>query len=438
MRRFLVVVVLAGLVLGGLGVGSAVGDDVIRSQWYVEPMELDVLRSRGLDGSGVTIAIIDGPVDVSVPELRGADITVKDACGAKIKVSQKAHGTNVASVLASPEYGWAPKAKYLNYVAPIRERGEKSNISKECSKAGKDTLGWLINQAVADGVDLITISMSDDATLTDGYAVANAALHKVPVVMAAGNDQELERLMSSLNYVVGVGATDRDGQRASFNNRGPALSVMAPGVDILVRRPDSGGELTRVESAYGTSYAAPMVAGALALAMQAHPGVDSDQLLQGLVASAARFGDEWDPKIGWGRLYAVGLVDSDPGQFPAVNPFAEKNPDSRLTPEMFADYRDGLVNPALLFGDEGYVYRGDNEAICELAARCELGSSPRFLTASPSPSVSPEPGLEPQPEVGGSGLSGPVLVAGLGVVLAVGLGAVIVVRRRRSADTNVD
>ena len=47
-------------------------------------------------------------------------------------------------------------------------------------------------------------------------------------------------------------------------------------------------------------------------------------------------------------------------------------------------------------------------------------------------------GLEPQPEVGGSGLSGPVLVAGLGVVLAVGLGAVIVVRRRRSADTSVD
>ncbi len=438
MRRWLAVVVLAVLSLGGLGVGSAVGDDVIRSQWYVEPMELDVLRSRGLDGSGVTIAIIDGPVDVSVPELRGADITVKDACGAKMKVSQKAHGTNVAAVLASPDYGWAPKARYINYVAVTRELGEKSHIPKECSKAGKDTLGWLINQAVADGVDLITISSGLKSSYIEEYAVANAVVHKIPVVMAAGNDRELERLMSSLNFVVGVAANDRDGQWASFSNWGPAVSVMAPGVDILVRSPDSGGALTRVESVDGTSLSAPMVAGALALAMQAHPGVDPDQLLQGLVASAARFGDEWDQKIGWGRLDAVGLVDSDPGQFPAVNPFAEKNPDSPLTPEMFADYRDGLVDPSMLLGDEGYVYRGDDGIICEFAARCELGSSPRFLTASPSPSVSPEPELEPQPEVGGSGLSGPVLVAGLGVVLAVGLGAVIVVRRRRSADTNVD
>ena len=101
------------LAIGGLAVAPADADDTIRTQWYTAPTGLDELKARGLDGTGVTIAIIDGPIDTSVPELVGADITVNDPCGAPTAPAEAAHATRVASILASPDFGWAPKAKYL-------------------------------------------------------------------------------------------------------------------------------------------------------------------------------------------------------------------------------------------------------------------------------------------------------------------------------------
>ena len=46
------------LAIGGLAVAPADADDTIRTQWYTAPTGLDELKARGLDGTGVTIAII--------------------------------------------------------------------------------------------------------------------------------------------------------------------------------------------------------------------------------------------------------------------------------------------------------------------------------------------------------------------------------------------
>ena len=347
------------LAIGGLAVAPADADDTIRTQWYTAPTGLDELKARGLDGTGVTIAIIDGPIDTSVPELVGADITVNDPCGAPTAPAEAAHATRVASILASPDFGWAPKAKYLNYVLPLSD-----DVPEACQTGFVNSTGSLINQAVRDGADIISIQVVDDPAPGDPFAISNAALHKVPVVIAAGSDSEVEWRMSVLNYTVGV-SSGNDGQHlASTTTYG---RLLAPGVDIMGRRPDESGALTLVDAAQGTSFAAPMVTGAIALAMQQHPDADPDQLLHALAATAARYGDEWNEMIGWGRLDAVALVNADPRTFPTGNPFADKNPGGEPSPEQVADYRDGLVDPTWLYGDNDYVYRGEDTILCKFA-----------------------------------------------------------------------
>ena len=66
-------------------------------QAYFSYYHLDAARAKGYTGKGVTIAIIDGPVDVSVPELAGANIVDKTPCSVEATNELKTHGTSVAS-----------------------------------------------------------------------------------------------------------------------------------------------------------------------------------------------------------------------------------------------------------------------------------------------------------------------------------------------------
>jgi len=59
----------AALVLGPAPV--ALADQTITTQPYYAASGIKALHAQGLDGSGIKIAVIDGPVDTSVPELRG-------------------------------------------------------------------------------------------------------------------------------------------------------------------------------------------------------------------------------------------------------------------------------------------------------------------------------------------------------------------------------
>ena len=73
----------------------------------------DRARAKGYTGKGVTIAMIDGKVDTSVPELAGANISVTIPCTITTSSESIQHGTGVASILVAPGYGVAPDATLL-------------------------------------------------------------------------------------------------------------------------------------------------------------------------------------------------------------------------------------------------------------------------------------------------------------------------------------
>ena len=97
--------------------GPAHAADTITAadQPYFAYYHLDQARAKGYTGQGVTIAILDGEVDTSAPELAGADITDKSPCTVTSSNASITHGTAVAALLVAHDYGIAPNAKVLSY-----------------------------------------------------------------------------------------------------------------------------------------------------------------------------------------------------------------------------------------------------------------------------------------------------------------------------------
>ena len=126
------------------------------------------------------------------------------------------------SLLASPDYGWAPKAEYTVYVMPL---GTVESHPKACQRHDYDDMAWLVNKALDDGADLISIQVGGPVGYSLGYAFARAALQGVPVLIGAGNEHNTQLLTAGLNTTVAVGAVDRNRELAPFSNYGTEMCI---------------------------------------------------------------------------------------------------------------------------------------------------------------------------------------------------------------------
>ena len=356
-----VLVVCAGVV----GARAAWGVEEIGTQDYVGALGLGEGIASGSLGAGVGIGVIDGPADTSVPELAGADVTVKPMCDFTPTDRSRSHASAVVSVLAARGYGVARGARITNYAL-----GSAGDGDRPADCAGVDVED-AINAAVADGVRVISLSRLTTGEAGVREAVAGALARGVVVVAGTGNDGAVDPPGSyaSMNGTVGAGASDGQGRIKDYSNRGRGLTVLAPG-DI--RRHDFA--TGTVVSASGTSYAAPVVAGLVAVAMGEWPGATSNQVLQALVATATA-GPTGQPLVSpWG------LSRTDPGQYPDENPLMDKFPGTEPSPATVADYRDGLLATASVFdNDPSYTYRGtDPDVVRSHPDRTALGTSPRY------------------------------------------------------------
>ncbi|HYD31117.1 MAG TPA: S8 family serine peptidase [Azospirillaceae bacterium] len=294
--------------------------------WNLETIHASAVWNLGHKGAGVVVGLMDTGADLFHPDLkdrwRGGDNSWFDAYGRHATPRDlNGHGTHVAglavggSASGSP-VGMAPEAKWI--AARIFDDSGTATYS-----AIHQAFQWLLdpdgNQATADAPDVVNGSWGLDAPglcLTEFQAdVMLLKAAEITPVFAAGNKgSNPDTSVSPANYpgMLAVAAADADGTVAGFSSRGPSAcggglfpALAAPGVQV--RAPDLSYGGTIVSYAYvdGTSFAAPHVAGALALLVGAFPDVPVSQLEQALAVSTldlAAPGDDGDS----GR----GLVDA--------------------------------------------------------------------------------------------------------------------------------
>lgn len=233
--------------------------------------DLPGLRELWSETTGVpevTVALLDGAVDICHPALRGAKLHLADPLG-RAKVDDdfvRGHGTAVAGLLfgnhAGTLKGVAPGCRGL--VIPIYR---VVNRRMSCSQAD---LATAIREAVRLGADVVNVSGGE---LTPGGiasrelsdAVRYCAQKGRLLVAATGNDGCIDCLHvpGAIPSVLAVGATEHDGHPLPQSNWGKAYQfqgIVAPGRDVLVAAPGDGYAVGS-----GTSLATPLVAGVAAL-----------------------------------------------------------------------------------------------------------------------------------------------------------------------------
>ena len=368
------------LAVGALTVvpAPAQADDAAPTQEYFSYYHLDSARAKGYTGKGVTIALIGSPVDTSNAALQGAKVTDKSRCTVEASPEGIRHSTDMAIILVSAKNGVAPDATLNTYQAETASA--TSNGTCDSGDRRLNSFGNLINQAVEDGAQIISVSQSVSEENADlKWAIANAISKGVIIVASAGNDSSDDNLthLGRFSGVVGVSAINSDGTFASYSSWGDGVVTAAFGGPYTTYDL-STGEPTTVN---GTSVSAALVAGMLALARQKWPDATANQILQILVHTGLNPNHDWNQYTGYGAIDGGALVNTDPSQYPDENPIIQKHGGSKPTVQEIQDYMDGIAFNSLATFPSSYVYRGTDEEAAmfdDTGLTVHLGTSPRY------------------------------------------------------------
>jgi len=243
-------------------------------------------------GAGRRIGLVDTPVDRKQPALRGQAVTVHDVLPAGVPRAPADHGTAVAALLVGRHRpvataGLVPGA-HLYAAAVFRRRGDQLDTTAEDVVAALD---WLVRQHVR----VINLSLGGPRNLILEAAVRRVEDLGIVVVAAAGNGGPGGKPVypAAQQGVVAVTAVDADRKPYEHANRGAYIAFAAPGVDVWVARPGSGGVFVS-----GTSYAAPFVTAAIA-----RMGGQPRTAVTVLAKKAEDLGKPGrDPVFGWGLI----------------------------------------------------------------------------------------------------------------------------------------
>ncbi len=207
------------------------------------------LWAETLGDPAVCIAVLDGPVELSHPSLKAANLTQVETLvpGTADLGPASRHGTHIASVIFGQHGGLVPGLAPLcrGVLVPIFQSVGEQSIQL-CSQLD---LARAITQAVQQGAHVVNISggqFSPSGTAHPLLAdvVRDCARRGVLIVAAAGNDGcACLHVPAALDSVLAAGAMDAQGEPVSSSNWGGLYGIqgiLAPGVDILGAQPGGG------------------------------------------------------------------------------------------------------------------------------------------------------------------------------------------------------
>lgn len=306
--------------------------DIIENRWA---------RERGYLGKGVGVAIVDTGIALHKDFIEGGDrvIGFVDLINQRTEAyDDNGHGTHVAGIIGGN--GYSSKGKYIG-VAPecsligvkvLDHRGD-GNISDVL--AG---LQWIMDNRKKYNIRIVNISvgtstkdnLDENSLLVQGV---NAVWDRgIIVVVAAGNNGPGPMSISTPGIsrkVITVGSSDDNvvvevfgsGRTKDYSGRGPTPycikkpDIVAPGSNIIScsisrypTRPRTSDSPMMYTVKSGTSMATPVVSGAIALLLGAHPELTNREVKLRLRGCATDLGQHWE-KQGWGLLNIRKLLE---------------------------------------------------------------------------------------------------------------------------------
>lgn len=285
--------------------------------------------ASGFSGSGHTVAILDTGVDKTHPFLagkvvseacystngdgiislcpRGATNSTQSGSGVNCPadVTGCYHGTHVAGIAAGKGDGVSGVAKDANIIAiqvfsRIDRQTDCGNDPAPCVRGmTSDVIRGLERvAALSESFNIAAVNLSlggnkftENCDASDPgrrAAIDNLRSRGIAVIASSGNNGFTDGIgaPACISSAISVGSTD-DGSNnttqdavSSFSNTAPFLNLLAPGRWISSSVPGGG-----FRNAFGTSMAAPHVAGAWAVLKQKAPSASVSRILEALTAT---------------------------------------------------------------------------------------------------------------------------------------------------------
>ncbi|MEY2536125.1 MAG: thermitase [bacterium] len=260
----------------------------------------------------VSVGIADDFVDKAHPDVGPQTRWVNTGPGAVLG----AHGTQVGSAVSGLANGAGVQGVFPG--VPLLSYGFGTDIT--CGEAATAVL-TLVEQKAS----IINLSFGSATECFTLYRAVQAAYGAGTLVVAAGGNEFLQGNLPSFPaawpHVVSVAALQQSLQPAFFSSANAAIDVAAPGAALPLAVPvalDTDGTPDGVMVDNGTSFAAPMVAGAAAWLWSVRRDLSNGQVADVLRASAQDVGEPgYDPQTGFGL---VNLPSALASRTPADDP----------------------------------------------------------------------------------------------------------------------
>jgi len=328
------------------------------------------LWQAGITGKGVDVALIDSGV-APVPALSratkvvvGPDLSFESQDGDLRFLDTYGHGTHMAGIIAGREtagasgstyaadttnyYGMAPDARIVSL--KLADRNGAVDVSQVIA-----AVDWVVQHRTSDGMNIRVLNLSygtespQDWTVDPLSWAAEVAWHEgITVVVSAGNDGDARAGLANPAYnpwLIAVGATDTRGTDTLTDDTVPSFSarslgstgdrqldVVAPGLGIV--GPTVPG--SAIHDAYpgarlgngfirgnGTSQAAAVVSGGVALLLQHRPWLTPDDVKHVLRSSTTWLASEGVAGQGAGAMNLARARYAAPSGAPQELPWGD-------------------------------------------------------------------------------------------------------------------
>ena len=282
----------------------APNDPLYSKQWHLLNIHAEQAWEENR-GKGVVVAIIDTGVS-KVPDLANTEfVSGYDFVNDRVTADDdNGHGTHVAGTVAQStnnNYGVAGiafEAKIMPLKVLSGSGGGTISDIAEAIRFAADNRADVINMSLGGG--------GESQVMKD--AIDYAHRKGVVIIAAAGNENaESASYPARYAHVIGVAASDAQGERAEFSNYGAGVDIAAPGgghgSKIWQETIDPETNTPIISGFQGTSMAAPHVAGVAALIKSV--GVkEPDEIREILQQSVRKI--ESDPQ----NFYGAGHLDA--------------------------------------------------------------------------------------------------------------------------------
>jgi bacillopeptidase F len=331
----------------------------VSSEWNISQIRAQELWDAGYTGIGTVIAGMDSGVDANhqdlAPNYRGGSNSWYDPHGQHSTPYDKdGHGTRTMGIMVGgtaggTAIGVAPDAQWIA-VKIFNDLGQSS------LSAVHSGFQWLLdpdgNPGTDDAPDVVNnswgLELNVNQCVTEflpDVQVLKAA--GIAVVFSAGNGGPYPATsISPANYPdsLAVGSVDDTLTIAELSSRGPSAcdggifpQVVAPGENVTTSDLTFGAFPDSYTTVSGTSFAAPHVSGAMALLLNAFPGLTVSEIEDALTQTAVDLG-----VAGPDDDYGYGLIDVMAAYYALLGPVTcDVAP--RGSPDGVLDIADALV-----------------------------------------------------------------------------------------------